>query len=172
MNIHHGGEAFGQAHPNARNQAVQPAGIKPASNVNMLEIAGSTSRIPLAWGPHCETTYPFREYVKDLIYWTMGTDVEPHRQASLVIQRLSGPAKAKAEAMFGLDADLIAWGGSQQRSWRRTRTTSYWRSCHSHSGCTGSLRRVHTRDISQDSHGSVTFYQMEFRISGYSHHAI
>ena len=113
MNIHHGGAACGQAHPNARNQSVQLAGIKPAANVNMLEITGSTSRIPPAWGPQCEATYPFREYVKDLMYWTMGTDVEPHRQASLVIQRLSGPAMAKAEAMFDLDADLIAWGASR-----------------------------------------------------------
>ena len=92
MSIHRGGAAFGHAHPNARRQAAQSTGIKPASGINMLEIAGSTSKIPPAWGPHCESAYPFREYVKDLIYWTMGTDVEPHRQASLVIQRLSGPA--------------------------------------------------------------------------------
>ena len=104
----HGGRPYGQAQP----QMQRPPNPVPAHGqapANMLEFGG-THKVPPAWGPTRERDYPFRDYIRDLVVWSLGTDVEPHRQCALAMQRLEGPARALIDERIGHDANVIMYG--------------------------------------------------------------
>ena len=56
-------------------------------------IGSGNLRQPPAWSPQMESTYPFRHYSRDLLLWSLATDLQPHQQASAVILRLGGQAR-------------------------------------------------------------------------------
>ena len=56
-------------------------------------------RTPPAWNPSMESTYPFRDYSRDLMLWSLATDLQPHQQASAAVLRLSGQARDVAREM-------------------------------------------------------------------------
>ena len=103
----HGGRPYGQAQP--QMQRPPPSMNNPSQFDNMLAMAG-TLKTPPAWGPSRERDYPFRDYIRDLVVWSLGTDVEPHRQCALAMQRLEGTARALIDDRIGHDANIIMHG--------------------------------------------------------------
>ena len=55
-----------------------------------------SARQPPAWGPEMEhrgeSAYTFRQWSRDLLLWTIANDMEPHRQAALILGQLRGAA--------------------------------------------------------------------------------
>jgi hypothetical protein len=39
-----------------------------------------------------ESSYTFRQWSRDLLLWTIANDMEPHRQAALILGQLRGAA--------------------------------------------------------------------------------
>ena len=56
-------------------------------------------RLPPRWEPGLEDSLPFRTWLQDLLLWTITSDLEPHRQAALIISQLGGAARDLARTM-------------------------------------------------------------------------
>lgn len=53
-----------------------------------------SSRTPPAWAPDMEPRYTFAMWQREILLWTIAnSDLEPHRQAALVLQQLKGGAR-------------------------------------------------------------------------------
>ena len=56
------------------------------------------ARQPPAWGPEMEhrgeSSYTLRQWSRDLLLWTIANDMEPHRQAALILGQLRGATLA------------------------------------------------------------------------------
>jgi hypothetical protein len=50
-------------------------------------------KVPPGWSRENNERYNFRTWVADLILWSIGTDVEPQRQAALRAMQITGVAK-------------------------------------------------------------------------------
>ena len=59
------------------------------SNPNIL-------RTPPGWGPEQESTYPFRQWSRDILLWSIASDMDPARKAASVMLVLRGAAKELA----------------------------------------------------------------------------
>ena len=57
------------------------------------QFAQSTLKTPPQWNPSWEEVLPFAIWVQDVLLWAASTDVDPDRQAPLVVQALSGTAR-------------------------------------------------------------------------------
>ena len=57
----------------------------------------ATLKVPPGWSRENNESYSFRTWVADLILWSMGTDVEVERQASLAAMQITGVAKELSE---------------------------------------------------------------------------
>ena len=66
------------------------------------------------WSPEMERTYPFRNYVRDVLLWSMLTDLLPHQQAAAMVLRLKGAAGSLSGRTFF----FLAIG---QNEWARRR---------------------------------------------------
>ena len=54
----------------------------------------SNNRVPPSWAPTMEPGYMFTMWQRDILLWTVAnSDLEPHRQAALVLQQLRGGAR-------------------------------------------------------------------------------
>lgn len=56
-------------------------------------------RLPPRWEPGLEDSLPFRTWLQDLLLWTITSDLEPHRQAALIISQLGGAARELARTL-------------------------------------------------------------------------
>ena len=79
----------------------------------MMPGNGGTSRLPPAWGPemeHCgENSITFRQWSRDLLLWTIANgDIEPRRQAAMILAQLQGGAK---DLTREIPVDIIMDGG-------------------------------------------------------------
>ena len=54
---------------------------------------GNAFRTPPAWGPEQESTYPFRQWSRDVLLWSIASDMEPARKAAAVMLTLRGAAR-------------------------------------------------------------------------------
>ena len=55
---------------------------------------GSNNRAPPLWAPDMEPRYTFGEWQRDVLLWSItNEDMEPHRQAALILQALRGGAR-------------------------------------------------------------------------------
>eukprot|EP00434_Breviolum_minutum_P044271 symbB.v1.2.039526.t1/scaffold6626.1/size16615/2 len=59
----------------------------------------TSTRLPPRWEPGLEDSLPFRTWLQDLLLWTITSDLEPHRQAALIISQLGGAARELARTM-------------------------------------------------------------------------
>lgn len=50
-------------------------------------------RVPPAWGPEQENHYPFRQWTRDVMLWSIASDMEPSRKTASVMLVLKGAAK-------------------------------------------------------------------------------
>ena len=50
-------------------------------------------RTPPAWGPEQEQTYPFRQWSRDVMLWSIATELEPARKAAAVMLNLRAAAR-------------------------------------------------------------------------------
>ena len=56
--------------------------------------SSNSSRVPPAWAPDMEPRYTFAMWQREVLLWTVAnSDLEPHRQAALVLQQLRGGAR-------------------------------------------------------------------------------
>ena len=55
--------------------------------------AGNALRTPPAWGPEMESTYSFRQWSRDILLWSIASDLEPARKAAAVMLTLRGAAR-------------------------------------------------------------------------------
>ena len=53
-------------------------------------------RTPNAWGPEMEPQYAFRSWSRDILLWSIASDLEPSRKAASVMLQLRGAAKEVA----------------------------------------------------------------------------
>ena len=60
---------------------------------------GGNLRQPPAWAPEMEREYPFRQYVRDLLYRSCATDLHPHQQAAVTVLNLGGAARDLAREL-------------------------------------------------------------------------
>ncbi|CAE8605145.1 unnamed protein product [Polarella glacialis] len=65
-------------------------------------------RTPPSWGPELEARYPFRHWSRDVLVWTILTDMDAARKAAAVILQLRGGAEELAR---GLPPQAIVAGG-------------------------------------------------------------
>ena len=68
----------------------------------------SNHRTPPRWSPEHEATYGFEQYCKDILLWTMVTDLQPYAQCAAIIQRLGSGATELAQQMR---PEEIMYGG-------------------------------------------------------------
>ena len=59
----------------------------------------STIKVPPAWDPRSEDTYPFRKWIRDLGLWAVTTDMDENRQAGAVALQLGGLAREVASTI-------------------------------------------------------------------------
>ena len=59
----------------------------------------TNTRLPPRWEPGLEDSLPFRTWLQDLLLWTITSDLEPHRQAALIISQLGGAARELARTL-------------------------------------------------------------------------
>ena len=74
---------------------------------------GNASRQPPSWGPEMENrgdhSYTFRHWTRDLLLWTVANgDLEPHRQAAMILMQLRGAAQSLTRE---IPMDIILNGG-------------------------------------------------------------
>eukprot|EP00435_Cladocopium_sp_Y103_P019754 s696_g4.t2 len=50
-------------------------------------------RVPPAWGPEQEQNYPFRQWTRDVMLWSIASEMDPARKAASVMLVLKGAAK-------------------------------------------------------------------------------
>ncbi len=65
----------------------------------MPHATNTNHRLPPRWEPGLEGSLPFRTWLQDLLLWTITTDLEPHRQAAMIISQLGGAAREMARTM-------------------------------------------------------------------------
>jgi hypothetical protein len=68
----------------------------------------ATHREPPYWAPGDELRRPFRDWVQDLVLWTIRTDLQPAQQCAAIIQRLGGAARELARTLT--PAEVFAGG--------------------------------------------------------------
>ena len=61
---------------------------------DVLGAGRSTDKVPPGWGPEQQGHYPFRQWEKDVRLWESCTSVEAQRRGPLLIQQMTGVAKA------------------------------------------------------------------------------
>ena len=79
------------------HQKGNPYGRSQATLTGRLEseTAGrSTDKIPPGWGPERQAIYPFKQWVREIKLWEIATPVEVERRGPLLIQQMTGVAKA------------------------------------------------------------------------------
>ena len=55
---------------------------------------GGTHRVPPSWAPTMEPGYTFTQWQREVLLWTLAnSDLEPHRQAAMILQQLKGGAR-------------------------------------------------------------------------------
>ena len=59
----------------------------------MMPGANAMPRVPPAWGPSMQATYPFRQWTQDLLIWSIATEGDASRKAALVVMQLKGTAQ-------------------------------------------------------------------------------
>ena len=62
-----------------------------------------TNKVPLGWGPASNSSYSFDRWQKDLIYWSMFTDLPERSQGPAVLLQLGGMAREIAMEMNPAD---------------------------------------------------------------------
>ena len=65
----------------------------------MPGVQPTNTRMPPRWEPGLEDSLPFRTWLQDLLLWTITSDLEPHRQAALIISQLGGAARDLARTL-------------------------------------------------------------------------
>ena len=65
-------------------------------------------RMPPSWVPENERSYSFRAYLTDITHWLIASEAQPHQQASMIIQQLTGAARELARTIEGHE---IMYGG-------------------------------------------------------------
>ena len=55
--------------------------------------SGNAFRTPPVWGPEQEATYPFRQWSRDILLWSIASDMEAARKAAAVMLSLRGAAR-------------------------------------------------------------------------------
>ena len=74
---------------------MMPGGNAAGGGGGGNEGSSSTNyRVPPTWSPEMERSYPFRSYVRDVLLWSMLTDLLPHQQAAAMVLRLKGAARS------------------------------------------------------------------------------
>ena len=76
-------------------------------DLDELNLATASGRVPPAWSPDRDRQYPFRTYLKDLALWERSRDIVASRRGPSAALRLGGIAKALAR---DLDPDVLADG--------------------------------------------------------------
>ena len=69
---------------------------------------GSGYRTPPSWGPEVAERYPFRHWARDVLVWSILTDLDARRKAAAVILQLRGGAQ---ELVRSLPPQAIIAGG-------------------------------------------------------------
>eukprot|EP00438_Fugacium_kawagutii_P025194 Skav218080 [mRNA] locus=scaffold3382:13254:23272:- [translate_table: standard] len=64
-----------------------------AATCHMFQGQTNALRTPPAWGPEQEMQYPFRQWSRDIMLWSIATELEPARKAASVLLVLKGAAK-------------------------------------------------------------------------------
>ena len=96
--------------------------MPPGRNEGAITGGGDFNyRIPPSWDPSQESNgYSFRTYVRDVVQWTILTDLQPYQQASAIRMRLKGTARELVEHLSiqeimhggvvnGIQLDPVAW---------------------------------------------------------------
>lgn len=65
----------------------------------MPQVHQNSVRLPPRWEPGLEDSLPFRTWLQDLLLWTITSDLEPHRQAAMIISQLGGAARDLARTL-------------------------------------------------------------------------
>ena len=60
---------------------------------------GSSYRVPPSWGPEMAARYPFQTYARDVMIWSILTDLDSRRKCAAVILQLRGGAQELARQM-------------------------------------------------------------------------
>lgn len=63
---------------------------------HMFPAQGNALRTPPSWNPDQEYQYPFRQWARNIMLWSIATDLEPARKAASVLLVLKGAAKELA----------------------------------------------------------------------------
>ena len=67
----------------------------------------STHKTPPAWGPERAHVYPFSQYVKDVMLWSIATDMDIMRQGPAVAMQMTGAAKLRISQILEMDNGLL-----------------------------------------------------------------
>ena len=67
----------------------------------------STMKTPPAWGPERANVYPFSQYVKDVMLWSIATDMDIMRQGPAVAMQMTGAAKLRVSQILEMDNGLL-----------------------------------------------------------------
>eukprot|EP00971_Amphidinium_carterae_P009267 182995-Amphidinium_carterae.1 len=62
-------------------------------NASVPLMSSATLKVPPAWDPAWESSYSFRQWMRDILLWATATDVPVQSQAAAVCMRLGGAAK-------------------------------------------------------------------------------
>ena len=87
--------------------AVIPAGI--VGVVCCMLPTRQQGRLPPSWGPERESQYPFSDWARDILLWTIMSDWDNSRKAAAILSQLSGGAQEFARQ---LPPAVIIAGGS------------------------------------------------------------
>ena len=68
--------------------------MHPGGNAN-----GGSGQSPPVWGPHMQERYPFREWSRNIMVWSILVDFPPPRKAAWVVMNLRGGAAQLAAAV-------------------------------------------------------------------------
>ena len=75
----------------------------------------STYKTPPSWGPEKAHAYPFSQYVKDVMLWSLATDMELYKQGPAVAMQMTGAAKNRvSQIVEGEDGLLLLQRGNGQ----------------------------------------------------------
>ena len=67
--------------------------------MNASGSGGSSYCVPPSWGPEMATRYPFQTYARDVMIWSILTDLDSRRKCAAVILQLRGGAQELARQM-------------------------------------------------------------------------
>ena len=75
----------------------------------------STYKTPPSWGPEKAHAYPYSQYVKDVMLWSLATDMELFKQGPAVAMQMTGAAKNRVtQIVEGEDGLLLLQRGNGQ----------------------------------------------------------